>query len=117
MAELNVYNGNGKPATPVPSSVALNPSTVIGGTSSTGTVTLTAAAPSGGTVVTLSSNSAAATVPANVTVVAGQTKATFTIKTVSGASATANIFASANGTTVSSTLVVQSYISQAVWAL
>jgi hypothetical protein len=80
-------------------------------------VTLTAPAPTGGTVVALSSNNAAATVPANVTVVAGQTKATFTIKTVSGASATATIFTSANGTTVSSTLVVQTYVSQAVWTL
>src|SRR6185503_4195501 len=37
-------------------SVALNPATVTGGVISTGTVTLTAAAPAGGAVVTLTSN-------------------------------------------------------------
>jgi hypothetical protein len=41
----------------------------------------------------------------------------FTISTVSGASATATILASANGTTVGSKLVVLSYISQAAWTL
>jgi hypothetical protein len=74
------------------SSVTVNPTSVVGGTSSTGTVTLAAAAPAGGAVVTLSSsNATVAQVPASVTVAAGATTANFTIPTspvVSNASAT-----------------------------
>ena len=63
-------------------SVKLNPSTVTGGLSSTGTVTLPSpASPAGGVVVTLSSSSADATVPSSVTVAQGQTSASFTITT------------------------------------
>ncbi len=71
-------------------SVSVSPASVMGGTSSTGTVTLTGAAPTGGIVVTLtSSNTAAAQVPASVTVAAGATTATFTATTSSVASTTA----------------------------
>jgi hypothetical protein len=67
---------------PTLSSLSLNPTTVVGGNSSTGTVTLSAAAPSGGTVVSLvSSDTSVATVPASVTVPAGATSANFTITT------------------------------------
>ena len=63
-------------------SVARNPATVTGGANSTGTVTLSAAAPAGGAVVMLtSSKTNAATVPASVTVAAGTTTATFAITT------------------------------------
>ena len=56
--------------------INLAPASVSGGTSSTGTVILTGAAPAAGIVVTLSgSNTAAATVPADVTVVAASTSA------------------------------------------
>ena len=49
-----------------------NPTSVVGGTASQGTVTLTAAAPAGGAVVTMSSSTpGAAAVPATVTVPAG----------------------------------------------
>jgi len=54
--------------------------TMTSGQSGTGTVTLTAAAPSGGALVKLtSSNASAVSVPANATVAAGATSATFTI--------------------------------------
>jgi hypothetical protein len=62
-------------------SLSLNPTSVIGGTSSTGTVTLTGPVPANGLVVSLSSSSTAATVPASVTVPSGATTATFTINT------------------------------------
>jgi hypothetical protein len=53
-----------------------------GGASAQGTATLTAAAPAGRAVITLSSsNTAVATVPASVTVAAGSTSATFTVTT------------------------------------
>lgn len=61
-------------------SVGLVPSTVAYPTTSTGTVTLSAPAPTGGIVVSLSSGTpSVATVPATVTVLAGQTTATFTV--------------------------------------
>ena len=58
-------------------------STVTGGNSLTGTVVLTANAPSGGSVVSLSSNSGSASVPSSVTVAAGSTSASFTVTTTS----------------------------------
>ena len=79
-------------------SVALSPSIVNGGSSSTGTVTLTSPAPSGGAVVTLSSNNGAAIVPASVTVGAGSTTGTFTVNTSAvGATTSASISGSYNG--------------------
>ena len=64
------------------SAVSVDPSEVIGGNASTGTVTLTSAAPAGGLAVSLSSdNTAAATVPPGVTVPAGATSAIFTVST------------------------------------
>jgi hypothetical protein len=65
---------------PVLSSLALNPSTVQGGTNVTGTVTLTGPA-AATTTVTLSTTNKAATVPASVSVAKGKSSATFTIKT------------------------------------
>jgi hypothetical protein len=83
-------NTAGTPAPPPPpapaptvSALALNPTTVTGGASgsSTGTVTLSGPAPTGGATVTLSSNNAAATVAASVGVAAGATSATFPVTT------------------------------------
>src|SRR5205814_113546 len=70
-------------ATVTLSALALNPTSVTGGTqSSTGTVTLSGAAPSGGAVVALSSNNTtAARVPSSVTVAAGATTASFPVST------------------------------------
>ncbi len=63
------------------SSLTLNPTSVTGGASSTGTVTLSAAAPGGGAVVYLSSSASAATVPNTIGVPAAATSATFTVNT------------------------------------
>lgn len=57
------------------------PGNVTGGTNATGTVTLSGPAPAGGALVTLSSNSAAALVPASVLVPAGLTSASFNVQT------------------------------------
>ena len=62
-------------------SVTVDPAAVLGGESSNGTVTLNQQAPTGGTVVTLTCDNAAATVPASVTVAAGSTSASFTVTT------------------------------------
>jgi hypothetical protein len=89
------------------STLALSPTSLTGGNSSTGTVTLASAAPAGGTAVALSSGNAAATVPASVTVPAGQTSATFTVSTTSvTATTSATITASAGGATRTATLTV-----------
>lgn len=63
-------------------SVTLNSSTVIGGNSVGGQVNMSGNAPSGGYVVSLSSNvPAAATVPSTVTVPSGSSTAGFTVST------------------------------------
>lgn len=64
------------------SSLSLNPTSVTGGSASTGTVTLNAAAAEGGVTVMLrSDNTYVARVPASVTVPAGATSASFTVST------------------------------------
>jgi ribosomal protein L11 len=66
---------------PVVSALSLSPSSLKGGANSTGTVTLTGIAPTGGIQVALSSDRLEATVPATITVAAGQKSVQFTIKT------------------------------------
>ncbi len=89
-------------------SLTLNPNQVVSGESSVGTVTLTAPAPSGGAVVTLtSSNPAVASVPASVTVSAGATQATFAVSTGAVSSqTTVTIQGSYGGGTASADLTV-----------
>jgi len=95
---------------PIPSSLTLNPSSVVGGPlgSSTGTVTLNGPAPAGGVRITLSSNNTAASVPARgVTVPAGANSATFTVNTsVVVFSTTVTISGSYNSSTKSASLTV-----------
>ena len=95
------------PPPPVLSSVTLSPGNVNGGSSSTGTVTLSGAAPSGGAMVNLSSNSASATVPSSVTVAAGSTSATFPVNTSAvTASTPVTISASYAGASMTASLTV-----------
>src|SRR5467141_2569424 len=96
------------PGSPTLSSVALNPMSVTGGSPSTGTVILSGPAPSGGAAVSLSSdNTAAATVPASVTVAAGASSSTFTVSTSTvTASAPVTITGSYGGVTKTASLTV-----------
>ena len=89
-------------------SVTVNPTVVVGGTSSQGTVTLSGAAPAGGATVTLtSSNTAAAQVPASVVVPAAASSATFTITTSAvSSSTTSTISASFGGTKPTAVLTI-----------
>ncbi|GIV04439.1 MAG: hypothetical protein KatS3mg016_0014 [Fimbriimonadales bacterium] len=110
---LNVYRalqavGGGGPTQPSLNTLSLNPTSVVGGNSSTGTVTLTAAAPSGGFVVNLSSsNPSVASVPSSVTVPAGATSANFTVSTAAVSTSTSvTITASAGGVSRTATLTV-----------
>jgi hypothetical protein len=60
--------------------MSVSSASITSGKSGTGTVTLIAAAPKGGVVISLSnSNTSAAHIPASVTVRAGETSANFTI--------------------------------------
>jgi hypothetical protein len=88
--------------------VSVSPTSVTGGSSAQGTVTLSSAAPSGGAVVSLtSSNTAAATVPASVTIAAGATSATFGITTSAVAASTSvTISATYSGLTRMAALTV-----------
>ena len=88
--------------------LSLNPTSVKGGTPATGTVTLTAPAPSGGVIVALSStNPSLASVPASILVAAGTTSKSFTVTTAStGRNATATISASYAGVTKTATISV-----------
>jgi hypothetical protein len=110
--------GGVQPPPPPPGGVSLstltvNPTSVVGGNNSQGTVTLTGAAPAGGAVVTLSDNSESATIPASVTVAAGATSATFAITTTAvTASTPANITGSFGGVSRQATLTVQPQTAQ-----
>jgi hypothetical protein len=105
------YSGASKVVTlvvnPPLASITLSPGTVTGGSGSTGTVTLSAAAPASGAVVALTSNNAAATVPASVTVAAGATTANFAITTTAVTTATAvTLTANYSGVAKTTTLTV-----------
>jgi hypothetical protein len=93
--------------TPALSAVGASPSQVTGGTPSTGTITLTSAAPAGGTNVSLSSASSAVAVPASVTVPQGGNSATFGITTLSVTATTSvTLSASYAGVTKTTTVTV-----------
>ena len=91
----------------VPLNLTVNPSSVVGGNTATGTVTLSGEAAAGGVTVTLSSDNAAATVPGSVTVTEGQISASFTINTTGVLNdVTATITATVGAVSVTDTLVV-----------
>ncbi len=107
--QIEVINSSGavqsQTTYPAAFSVSLAPSSVVGGASSIGTVTLNAPALAGGTTVTLSSSSPSATVPATVTVLTGATSANFPVSTLNPAAAVGvTLSATAGGTTQTTTL-------------
>ena len=94
-------------AQPSLSSVVLNPSSITGGQSATGTVTLTATAPSGGVAVTLSSANSAASVPSSVVIPATSLSANFIVTTTAVTATTVgNIAATYAGASKSAALSV-----------
>ncbi len=106
-AVLDFELSSSAPASVSVSSLSLNPTSVTGGNSSTGTVTLSGAAPAGGAQVALSSNNGAASVPSSLAVPAGATSATFTVSTSAvAASTTVAISAAYGGVTKTASLTV-----------
>lgn len=88
-------------------SLALSPSTVSGGSSVTGTVSLSSASPAGGLSVTVSSSNSAVIASTTLTVAAGAASGQFTSSTAAvTASTTVTLTASANGGTATSPLTV-----------
>jgi hypothetical protein len=88
------------------SAVSVSPTTVTGGTSSQGTVTLSAPAGAKGTRISLTSSDPAASVPASVTIPRGQTSATFAITTTPSWGAFVTITASDGRASKSAPLTV-----------
>jgi len=101
-------------------SLQTQPSTVPGGTDSTGVVSLTpgTSAPSGGAVVSITNdNPSLVTTPFNVTVAAGQSSASFPIRTQqTGLTTAVTITANYAGVTRSATLTVTAPSNGAVVA-
>jgi len=88
-------------------SVTTTTSTVVAGTSSTGTATLTQNARPGGSVVTLSSSDSHLTVPASVNVANGASSAPFSFTTTAVASSTnVTITAVSGGVTKTTTVTL-----------
>jgi hypothetical protein len=99
--------GGTTPGSPTLSSITLNPASINGGSSSSGTVTLSGPAPGSGAVVYLTSNASAATVPASVMVASGAATANFTVSTSAVPSSTpVTISASYAGATRTASLTV-----------
>jgi sugar lactone lactonase YvrE len=92
---------------PTPSSLSYLSSPISGGTSTTGTITISGPAPVGGTVVSLASSSLSALVPTSVTIPAGQMTAIFTVSTnLVSNDTSAVISATVYGVKVKSTLSI-----------
>jgi trimeric autotransporter adhesin len=89
-------------------SLTFNPTSVTGGGTPTGTVTLEAPAAPGPVTVTLTSNNAAGQVPASLTIPAGATTGTFTVTTSAVTTTTyVTVSASAGGVRKSATVTVK----------
>jgi hypothetical protein len=99
--------------------VSLNPAAVAGGAGTTGTVTLSGIAPTGGAVVALQSGTPSlATVPTNVTVLAGQNSATFAVTTtVATTAANVTITATLAGSVQTTLTVNLSLLARNGWSL
>lgn len=95
----------GAPSAPL--ELTVSPSSVTGGTSSTGTVYLNCFRTASTTINLSSSNTAAATVTSNISIPAGDTSKTFPITTYAvGASTPVTITATRNGYSETTTLTV-----------
>jgi outer membrane protein assembly factor BamB len=99
-------------------SVTLNPSSVVGGNPTTGTVTLSVAAPSAGVVVAISSSSGSAVAPATVVVPGGALAATFSIGTVAVTTNTSATLSGSLGTSSQSanlTITAATALANSAW--
>jgi uncharacterized protein (TIGR03790 family) len=91
------------PLQPV-NSFMISPQEIVGGTNSTGTVTLSAAAPGGGTTFSLSAGAGIA-VPPSVTVLGGATKASFSITTTVATTSQPTVITATGPITLQNTII------------
>ena len=91
------------PLQPV-NSFMISPQEIVGGTNSTGTITLSAPAPVGGASFTLNA-AAGISVPAAVTVAGGATKASFPITTVAVTASQASVITATGALTLQNTIL------------
>lgn len=112
-AVLTVTAGSGVVLT----ALTLNPSSIVAGQSTTGTVTISGPAPAPGVVVTLQTSSGLVTAPPTVTIPTGQTSATFTVDTSStiGSLVTESVQGTYAGVTVGFTLIIQPLSDQWIY--
>lgn len=93
---------------PAIKSLTLRPNSLVGGSTSTATLSLTSVAPLGGMLVQIQSSSASAAVPSSVTIAAGKTILSFPVKTSKVTStSTVSITATGGGTTKTATLTIK----------
>jgi hypothetical protein len=96
-----------RPKSIKPTSLSITES-LVGGTTGTGTITLSDAAPLGGLDIDLATNNAAVSLPLVVKVAEGSKTATFSFTTLAVSSTiTATVSAKANGATVTDTIEVK----------
>lgn len=101
-SDFEVVQLGWEPTTPPPSvaldALTTNVSSIMGGNTTTGTVTLTGVAPAGGAVMSLSSSNAAVSLPSTVTIPEGANSVTFTINSIAVSTTTSvTLSASYNG--------------------
>ena len=97
------------------SALVVNPPTVIAGTPSQGTITLSGPAPAGGLVVSLTSSATnLATVPPTVTIPAGSTTTTFPIQTIPAQTGAVTITANLAGVSMTAQLNLVRLVSVTV---
>ena len=117
-ATLTVSPPPPPPAGVVLSSFTVSPGSVTGGTSATGTVTLSAAAPAGGVLVSLGSQlPGSASVPTSVTVAAGATSASFTVTTFNVSATTVQLNAVLGNVTLFAQITINSPTSSVLNAV
>ena len=103
---------------PTIASLSINPSSVLGGLSTSGEVHLTGPAPLGGLRVDITTEGAGSAVPASVTVLAGQQNATIGITTVpTNRTRIDKISAHANGTSSVTSLTIRAVAPASLSAL
>ena len=108
-SDFDVIQLGWKPSTGAPalSAVSVNPSQVVGGNPSTGTLNLTSPAPASGVTVTLSSASTSVSVPPSVSIGQGASTANFGITTTVVTTQTlSTVSATYSGVTKTTTLTV-----------
>jgi hypothetical protein len=99
------------PSDPVLTSLTIEPGSLVGGANAVGHLILSSVAPTGGTVVTLTSLHAAVTVPATVTIPQGATTASFAVTSSSVVSETTATITATLGSSTTSTTVTLSPVS------